>query len=107
MDPNRDLILAILGGSVSLAGLLLVFAGFLFSQAASLPPETDDKIIDGFRWAGKIAAGPFVLCLVVAGFTLRYLLVPTALTLWLSWAGFGLLLAVTAVYGCAVIFRYL
>lgn len=99
--------LAILGGSVSLAGLLLVFAGFLFSQAAALPPETDDKIINDFRFAGKLASAPFILCLVVAGLSLRFLLVASDSVIWLSWVGFAALLAITAVYGCLVIFRYL
>jgi hypothetical protein len=35
LDSGKDLV-AVLGAAVALAGLLLVFSGFLFSQADSL-----------------------------------------------------------------------
>lgn len=46
LDPHRDLVIAIMGGSVSLAGLLLVFAGFMFSQAAYWVEYFADYILD-------------------------------------------------------------
>lgn len=57
MDHAKDLVIAILGGSVALAGLLLVFSGFLFAQAESFPPEhTDDATINRYKSAAGRAA---------------------------------------------------
>ena len=68
-DNAKDVAIAILGASVGLAGLLLVFSGLLFSQAAAFPKDTTpDDVIDRFRGAGRIALWPFLLCLLTGGF---------------------------------------
>ena len=64
MDNAKDIILALLSGSVSLAGLLLIFSGFLFSQAAGFDPDhTPDKMIDAYRNAARVGVLPFLMCL--------------------------------------------
>jgi hypothetical protein len=66
MDNSKDIILALLSGSVSLAGLLLIFSGFLFSQASGFDPDsTPDKIIDAYRNAARAGVAPFLMCLVL------------------------------------------
>jgi ABC-type transport system involved in cytochrome bd biosynthesis fused ATPase/permease subunit len=64
----KDVIVAVVGASVALAGLLLVFSGFLFSQAAAFPPATtDDAIINRFRNVGRCGLIPFAGALAVVG----------------------------------------
>lgn len=93
---------------MALAGLLLVFSGFVFSQAASFPPEsTDDKFFRHFERAGKLGIIPFLLSLGDAAMALGWLLTGDsrlyAGTVW----GFFLLLALTALYGVWLITFYL
>ena len=110
-EHAKDVMLAVLGSSVGLAGLLLVFCGFMFGQAAIFPPATtDDAMIDRYKNAGRQAIWPFLMALGVA----------VAATIWLAWpalshsafyvgvvAAFVVLLIVTAIYGAVVIKFYL
>jgi hypothetical protein len=108
MDSSKDIVLAVLGGSVSLAGLLLIFSGFLFSQASSFPPaSTDDEMIDRYRNAGRFGVLPFLMCLALAGVAVWWLRSPSETLLFICWIGFIALLAVTAAYGSYTILRYL
>lgn len=108
MDSSKDIILAVLGGSVSLAGLLLVFSGFLFAQATGFDPEhTSDAVINKYRNAAKFGVLPFLMCLILAVVAVWWLLAPSALLLTISWVGFMALLIVTAVYGAYTILSYL
>lgn len=108
MPDAKDVMIAIMGAAVALAGLLLVFAGFVFSQASTFPPEnTDDETITRYENAGKMGLLPFVLALADAAVCLCWLLwripclFPTA-----AW-GFFLLLLLTAGYGAVLLLRYL
>lgn len=52
-EYSKDTIIAVLGASVGLAGLLLVVAGYVFSQINSFPSEnTDDTVIKNYEIAG-------------------------------------------------------
>ena len=99
--------MTVLGASVSIAGLLLVFSGFLFTQAATLPATMSDEIIDRFRRGGKLAMVPFLLSLLVAGASFWWLLHQTVWLYDQISYGFMLLLVVTAAYGALTILRYL
>jgi hypothetical protein len=108
MDSSKDIVLAVLGGSVSLAGLLLIFSGFLFSQASGFPPATtDDKIIDRYRNAARFGVLPFLMCLGLAGAAIWWLRSPSDPLLSICWIGFIALLVVTAAYGSITILYYL
>jgi len=108
MDSSKDIILALLGGSVSLAGLLLIFSGFLFSQASGFDPDsTPDKIINAYRNTAKLGVIPFFMCLLLAGMSLWWLRWPGDCLFAASFYGFIALLVVTAVYGGYTILRYL
>ena len=108
LDNSKDLAIAILGGSVSLAGLLLVFSGFLFSQAESFPPEhTDDKTIKKYKNAARFGVVPFVGCLMVTWIAAWWLRSPSPTLFQAAWYGFTALLVLTGLYGGIVIARYL
>jgi hypothetical protein len=108
LDTSKDLVVAVLGAAVALAGLLLVFSGFLFSQADSLPPETtDNSTIRSYKKAARIGIAPFVGCLALAGIAGAWLHAPGPVLFHFVWAGFGTLLVVTGVYGAWVILRQL
>lgn len=108
MDNSKDLAIAILGGSVSLAGLLLIFSGFLFSQAESFPPEhTDDNTIRRYKNAAKAGVLPFLGCLIVTWIAGAWLRSPSPEMFTAAWYGFSGLLALTGIYGGVVILRYL
>jgi hypothetical protein len=99
-DYSKDTVIAILGASVALSGLLLVFAGLLFSQAAAFPKDTtDDDVIEKYRKAGRLAMWPFLFSLVISAGSLAWLLCPYTAMFTGVWISFGVLLFATAVYG--------
>ncbi|HEX5236192.1 MAG TPA: hypothetical protein VFW25_12780 [Silvibacterium sp.] len=107
-DYAKDVAIALLGASVGIAGLLLVVAGFVFAQAASFnPDDTDDKIINGFRVAGRLGLVPLVLALADAGVSLFWLVHKSDCTYTVAIWGFFLLLILTGLYGLVLILRYL
>jgi len=107
-EYSKDVMLALLGASVGLAGLLLVVAGFVFAQAGSFPPETtDDETIARYERAGKVGLIPFGLSLVEAGLCLAWLLHSSSSLYVVTVAGFFLLLVLTAMYGFILLLRYL
>jgi len=59
MENAKDVMLGILGASGAFAGLLLVFSGFIFAQAASFPSTTPNSVIGKYTRAAKIAIVPF------------------------------------------------
>lgn len=108
MDSSKDIILAVLGGSVSLAGLLLIFSGFLFAHVAGFDPDnTPDKFIDAFRNTARWGVVPFFMCLGLAGCSIWWLRYPSESLVTICWYGFIALLVVTAAYGGYTILRYL
>ena len=108
VDNSKDIIIAVFGASVALAGLLLIFVGFVFSQGASFPPETtDDKLIQRYERAGKMGMVPFVLALTEATLCLFWLLAEDHSLYVGAMLGFFLLLALTALYGVCLFVFYL
>jgi hypothetical protein len=101
------LISNLLSGSLTLSGLLMVFSGFLFAQAASFPSSTPDETIDRFRSAGKFAIAPFLLALIIAGMCLGWMLTQNDLLFIFCWVASFLLLIGTGAYGAFVILKYL
>jgi hypothetical protein len=104
----KDVMIAVLGAAVGLAGLLLIFSGFLFAQAAAFPPETtDNATINKFRNAGRLGVAPFVLALAVSGLAFAWMIGPSSCLYFACAIGFGVLLLVSAAYGAFVLIRYL
>ena len=108
MENTKDIVVAVLGASVGLAGLLLIFCGFLFAQSASFPKATTpDAVIDRYRSIGHLGTIPFLASLALAGVCLWWLLCPS---LWLfrtCWIGFIVLLVGTGVYGALANWKYM
>src|SRR5437879_2178607 len=107
-DYAKDVMLGVLGASVGLGGLLLVFCGLVFGQAASFPPATtDDATINRYKNAGRLGLWPFLDAIVDSLAVVIWFVYPSSrlyfITLWV----FVLLLAITALYGAVVIRRYL
>lgn len=59
---ERDAALAILGGAIGLAGLLLVFIGFILPRTQTYNENSADK----FRWLARIGLVPFLAALFCA-----------------------------------------
>src|SRR5579862_509725 len=100
--------LGTVGASVGLAGLLLVFSGFVFGQAASFPPETtDNAIIDKFRNAGKFGLWPFLIAVLDSLSATAWLVHPSAWLYSVAVFGFFLVLIATGIYGAVLLKFYL
>jgi hypothetical protein len=100
---SKDVIIAVVGASVALSGLLLIFCGFLFAQAASFPSSTSDVLIDKFRRAARFGLIPLVGALLDAGIAFRWMLSPDPVVYQIAAFGFVALLIVTGVYGAVAI----
>jgi hypothetical protein len=59
---EHDTILAVLSSGIALAGLLLIFSGFLFAKAASFPTKRGDK----FKSLAKLTLAPVLTSLALA-----------------------------------------
>src|SRR5690348_12866779 len=97
-DP-KDVILGILGASGALAGLLLVFSGFIFAQAASFPATTDDTLLARYAKAGRLGIFPFLGFLITTLLCIAWLLRPNTFVYVLCIVMFVLLVVGTGVYG--------
>jgi hypothetical protein len=95
--------LAILSATATIAGLVLVFSGFLFAVISSLPPETADRHLARFAVPAKLAVIPFVLALITASTSYAWLITCNALAYTASVILFWVVLALTAAYGAFVL----
>lgn len=103
----KDLVLGILGASGTLAGLLLVFGGFLFAQAASFPSSTPDEVTEKYEKVGRFAVWPFLGFLLSTVLSIVWLLHAQNCLFWINVGVFlGSVLA-TAVYGAVASYHYL
>jgi hypothetical protein len=104
----KDAVIAVLGSSVALAGLLLVFSGFVFAQADGFPKATtDDAIINRYRNVGRWGLAPFLLSVVISGIAVTWFLHPSSCIYFVAVIGFLVLLISSAVYGVIVLGFYL
>jgi hypothetical protein len=107
MPEAKDILIGILGASGALAGLLLVFGGFIFAQAASFPASTADKITERYTKAGKLAILPFWGFLITTLTSVFWLLFPSHCLLIFTVILFCLLVIGTGIYGTVMSYRYL
>jgi hypothetical protein len=103
----KDVIIGILGASGALAGLLLVFSGFVFAQAASFPENTPDAVIARYTRAGRLALWPFLGSLIITILAVVWLLHPLPCVFWACTVMFVLAVIYIGVYGILVAYRYL
>ena len=103
----KEVILAVLGASVAIAGLLLVFTGFLFTQASSFAPTTPDAITEKFRKGVRLGIIPFLAALADSVASFVWLLWPGTILYQTATIGFIVVLVGTATYGAVTIFYFL
>jgi hypothetical protein len=107
MVEPKDVVVGILGASGALAGLLLVFGGFIFSQAASFPSSTDDQIIRKYTKAGRLAIFPFWGFLITTLLSIAWLLHQSTCVYVACVSLFVILVIGTGIYGTLMSYRYL
>lgn len=69
MVEHKDVVLAVLGASAGLSGLLLVFLGLIVAAYGGLPGDTPAAVKTPFRrtaWVLLVAFGIGIACIVVA-----------------------------------------
>ena len=102
----KDVMLAILAASAALAGLVLVFSGFLISQYMALDPEsTSDKQIGKLRNFARFGAAPFLFSVLSGGLSFSWLVSPWKVYYDLAVYSFEALGIVTSIYGLCAFFR--
>lgn len=107
-EYSKDVVVALLGAAVALAGLLLVVSGFVFTQSNSFPrATTDDSVLKRYEFVAKLGLIPFTFALIEAAVCLVWLVHSTSCIYFSAVAGFFLLLVLTEVYGSVLILRYL
>lgn len=107
MPEPKDVVIGILGASGALAGLLLVFGGFIFAQAASFPPTTANKIIERYANAGRRAILPFWGFLATTLSSVAWLVFPQHCLFVFTVIAFCFLVIGTGIYGTILFYRYL
>jgi hypothetical protein len=104
----HDVMVGVLGASVGLGGLLLIFCGFVFGQAESFPKATtDDATIKKYKDAGMLGLWPFLGSMLNSLAVVAWFFCPGGALYFSTIVLFGLLLVLTGVYGAVVIRRYL
>lgn len=63
LPSEKEIMLAVLGSTTALAGLLLVFLGFVASTYRSYPGGTPDSVLRKYRKAANGVVLAFFLCL--------------------------------------------
>ncbi len=102
MENLKDLAVAILGAAVALAGLLLVFVGFVYARGEAMASKRGDR----FKHVARAGIAPFLVSLGCAWVCVTFLegdasaLVPAILL-------FRADLVISAVYAAIVLFIYL
>jgi hypothetical protein len=102
MPELKDTVLAVLGASTALAGLLLVFIGFVYARGESYETRRGDR----FKIVAKIGIVPFLLSLACAWFCLEWLTGSQWAYFW-SITLFKLGMVATAFYGTVTMLVYL
>ncbi len=106
MVEHKDVVLGILGASSAFAGLLLVFSGLVFTQAASFPPETNNKITNKVRRAARLGIFPFWGFLATTTLSFAWLLRQSDCLYATCICMFILLVLGTGIYGTVMCYRY-
>ena len=101
------MVIGILGASGALAGLILVFGGFIFSQAASFPSTTADEIIERYTKAGRWAIYPLWGFLITTLLSTGWMVYPSNCVYVVCVGVFVLLVIGTGVYGTIMFYKYL
>jgi hypothetical protein len=88
-----------LGATIALAGLLLIFSGFLYGQAAIMPAATDDKLINTYKNVARFALIPFVGSILLASASATWFMICASWLTSVIFFGFIVLSLATIIYG--------
>lgn len=66
MQDTKDIAVAVVGGSLGLAALLVVFIGFLLAHAATFPAQVADRIERRFRLTARWGLAPMAAAVLEA-----------------------------------------
>jgi len=103
---TKEIALAVLGASSTLASILLVFVGFLFAHAESIPETVADEISDKYRITAKLGIVPFLACVAVMLASYGWLFMPQNSALFYCWSiGFWIVSGLFLIYAVAAIVR--
>lgn len=103
---TKEIALAVLGASSTIAAILLVFVGFLFAHAETIPEEVDQSIAEKYRFMAKLGTVPFLMCIAVMLACYGWLFDPQSSALYYSWsAGFFVVSVIFVGYAVATIVR--
>jgi hypothetical protein len=94
----------VFGAAVGLAGILLVFVGFVYSRVETFDLATERN---KFRLVAKCGIAPFLVALVSATLCLHWMINQLSTTEWLAVRLFYVGLALTALYGVVAFLFYL
>lgn len=101
---EKETITTILGSAVGLAGILLVFVGFVYSRAETF--EVTRKK-EKYRLLAKAGILPFLIAIVSAWLCLEWLGAPSSSLYNYAILSFQLCLILTGFYGIAALLFYL
>src|SRR6266852_1619930 len=101
---QKDIVIAIFGAAVGLAGILLVFVGFIYSHAETIDTA---RTRERYKLVAKSGIVPFLVSLLCAFLCLKWMLGPSLVTFgWVQHLFYGCL-ALTALYGVVAFVFYL
>ena len=100
----KDIIVAFFGAAVGLAGILLVFVGFIYAHSETIDLENDRK---KYQYVAKVGMIPFLTVLLSAAFCIRWMFYPSTRLVCLSAYSFCFGMGLTALYGLVAFLFYL
>lgn len=93
---EKDTILAVFGSSVGLAGIVLVFVGFVSSHGEGFQNNDRKRV---FKRVGKAGLAPFTIALAAASLSLCWLENPNPTSYYFALLAFKLSMISTLLYG--------
>jgi hypothetical protein len=101
---EKDIIVAILGAGAGLAGILLVFVGFIYSHGETFSTA---GVKAKFKLVARLGLIPFAVSLFSSWMCLKWLETPAAPSYSWAVASFRLSLILTCAYGIVALLFYL
>ena len=101
---EREIITSILASSVGLAGVLLIFVGFVYSRVETFERAEKAK---KYRLVARVGAIPFLLAVSSAWLCLEWLVGPSACLYNNAVLFFKMCLVLTGLYGTVALAFYL
>jgi hypothetical protein len=101
--PEKDICIAVLGGSAAIASILLVFVGLMDTKADALPETTPDKTIRKYTLAARWGLFPLFSQVIVIFGAYLWMWWPSNYFMLSVWSvGFPIALIFFVVYSAVV-----